>query len=271
MCTLHSEYIIGAVVLFIAAYFVQMGAWALIMDALNFPLSANEILKGYTLSSLARYIPGTIWGFLSRNEWLAQTHNIAYGVSNVASLVEAAMLMGVAVTLGALYWAQGFWKLPVAGLGIIGIGVAWIAVPWVAYRFGGRWLHVSQVHFQKWGVGVLAGLCYLLLWILQGGAIVSLGATLCMNSNISWIAGIASITWASTLGFITPFVPAGLGVREWGLSALLVMFSGLEPGQATLLAVLSRIAMICAEVVVVCIGLQSRIQSHLQGRRVKGG
>jgi hypothetical protein len=57
-----------------------------------------------------------------------------------------------------------------------------------------------------------------------------------------------------------------LGVREWSLSALLVIFSGLEPGQAALLAVLSRVVMICAEVIVLLIGLQSTMQSFIQGR-----
>jgi glycosyltransferase 2 family protein len=271
MCAVRPDYLTGVIGLFVAAYFVQMWAWALIMRSLHAPLSAHAVLKGYVISFLPRYIPGTVWGYLSRNEWLAQTHNVPYGVSTVASLVEAAMLLVVALTLGAFYWVDGLWKLAVAVLGIVGVGVTWLAVPWLAGRFGGRWLQVSQVRSQSRELGGLAGAAYVLLWSLQGAAIVYIGATLCLDSHIAWLEGIASIGLAWTIGFIIPFVPAGLGVREWSMSALLVIFSGLEPGQAALLAVLSRVVMICAELIVLLVGLQSHIQSFIQGRWSKRG
>jgi hypothetical protein len=74
-----------------------------------------------------------------------------------------------------------------------------------------------------------------------------------------------SLAWA--IGFLIIFVPAGLGVREWSLGTLLVQFAALSPGQATLLAVVSRVGMIAAEVLVLLVGLQSQISKRQIKRR----
>lgn len=256
LCVVRPTYIVGLLGLYIAAYFVQMVAWAVIMRSLQAPLSPNAVLKGYMISFLPRYIPGTVWGYLSRNEWLAQNHNISYGVSTVASLLEAGLLLLIALTLGAVYWVETMWRVPVAVAGLVGVGAAWTLVPWLAARFGGKRLQISPVRVQSTTLGLLTTALYLLFWALQGVAILTIGAILCAGAPISLFAGTAAISLAWALGFVILFVPAGIGIREWSLGALLVAFSGLEPGQAAIVAVVSRVAVIGAEIVVLLVGLQ---------------
>lgn len=256
LCVVRPLSVIGLLGLYIAAYIVQMVAWAVIMRSLQAPLSPNAVLKGYMISFLPRYIPGTVWGYLSRNEWLAQNHNISYGVSTVASLLEAGLLLLVAITLGAMYWVDTVWKVPVALAGLVAVGVAWILVPWFAARFGGKRVQISPKRVQSAPLGVLTAALYLLFWGLQGIAVLYIGAMLCAEAPISLFAGTAAISLAWALGFVILFVPAGIGIREWSLGALLVAFSGLEPGQAAIVAVISRVAVIGAEIVVLLVGLQ---------------
>src|SRR3972149_6374809 len=72
----------------VAAIGIQTIAWARLMRAFGIYLSWSQVLQGYTLSFLPRYIPGSVWGYLSRNEWLLQNHNVRYGISNRVSLLE---------------------------------------------------------------------------------------------------------------------------------------------------------------------------------------
>ena len=274
-CAVRPSYFAGVLGLYVAAYFVQIIAWALIMRSLQAPLSPSALLKGYAISFLPRYIPGTVWGYLSRNEWLAQTHGISYSVSTTASLLEAGLLLVTAVALGAFYWVDGMWKVPVALLGLVTIGMTWVAVPWLASCFSGKRLQLSLAELprftlpgfalprfdsQHWRLGVWTVILYLLFWVLQGGAILYTSTTLCVNAPVGLLEAMAAVSLSWALGFVILFVPAGLGIREWSLSALLVNFAQLEPGIAAMVAVISRVALICAEIVVLLIGLQIYIR-----------
>jgi uncharacterized membrane protein YbhN (UPF0104 family) len=57
--------------------------------------------------------------------------------------------------------------------------------------------------------------------------------------------------WAA--GFLTLLVPAGFGVRELSLTYLLTTQWGLPPADANLVAVLSRVCMIVAELLMLAL------------------
>jgi uncharacterized membrane protein YbhN (UPF0104 family) len=262
-CGWRPTYLSVAVVCYLAAYFVQMVAWALIMRSLHAPLSADTVARGYAISFLPRYIPGTVWGYLSRSEWLMQAHNIPYSVSTMGSVLEAAMFLTSAVALGALYWVSDSWKLAVAAAGLFTLAMVWLLLPWAASRFGGERFHVAPANRQSYWLVLPAIVLYLLFWLIQGGALLAVGGLVCVNSTITLPAGIASAALSWALGFIILFVPAGLGIREWSLSALLAASSGVDSGQAAMIGVVSRVLVIASEIIVLVIALQRQLQSHL--------
>jgi glycosyltransferase 2 family protein len=267
-CMVRPSPLAGALGLYSIAYFVQMAAWALIMRYLSAPLSPNAVIEGYALSFLPRYIPGSIWGYLSRNEWLAQTHGVGYGTSTTASLLEAAMLLVTAGVLGVLYWLPnqlaGWLSAPGQLLvAVVGIGSAWVAwrlVPWVTTRLGKKRISLEIQQGQSLGLWGATCFLYVAFWGLQGGALLAIAQALCGDFVLGLGAATAAFGLAWAIGFLIVFVPAGLGVREWTLSALLVAFATLEPGQATLIAVVSRFGLIVAEVIVLLIGFHGQIE-----------
>jgi uncharacterized membrane protein YbhN (UPF0104 family) len=274
-CVVSPGFLLAALGLYIMAYFVQMAAWALIMRALQAPLTPHAVVEGYALSFLPRYIPGSIWGYLSRNEWLAQNHQVSYRISTTASLLEAALLLVTAGGLGALFWLPILWQMPWLELGIVVSSIlaswlAWRIVPWLAARLGGRQAEIGLTPRQNlllWGSTTLL---YVAFWGLQGGALVAITQTLCGGLVLGVFAATAAFGLAWAIGFLVVFVPAGLGVREWTLSALLVLFAMLQPGQATLLAVVSRLGLIVAEVIVLLIGLHRGLQGQIRSRWSRG-
>lgn len=247
---------------FLAAYGVQMAAWALIMRSLAAPLSARTIIQGYALAFLPRYIPGSVWGYLSRNEWLAQSHQVSYAVSTTASLIEAAMLLLTAGWLGALYLVLTRWQHPlfipaIVVLGGVAAAMVWYATPWLARRIfkGNVHLLAPAPRRHAHGLFVATTLLYLLFWGLQGAALVAIGRALCDNLTVAPFATTAASALSWAIGFLIIFVPAGLGVREWTLSAMLVSFTAIPSGQATLLALASRLGLIAAEFIVLLLSL----------------
>lgn len=276
-CVVRPGFLVATTGLYGVAYFVQMAAWALIMRSLHAPLTPQAVIKGYTLSFLPRYIPGSVWGYLSRNEWLAQMHNVSYGVSTVASLLEAAMLLVTATALGALYWLPRMWQAPLLELAITGAGMiaawlVWQMLPWLASRMGGKRVQIDLRRSQSVGLWLAATGLYVGFWVLQGGALLTIVQTLCGDLTLGPSVAIAASALAWAIGFLVIFVPAGLGVREWTLGTLLIAFVTLQPGatllsgQASLIAVVSRFCMIVAELLVLWIGVQGYIQSWWKRR-----
>ncbi len=78
-------------ILITISFLQQIAAWSLLMRSLNIRLPAHKARFIYALSFLARYIPGSIWGYISRSEWLFQNYQISYTASNYGSILEVAL------------------------------------------------------------------------------------------------------------------------------------------------------------------------------------
>jgi hypothetical protein len=178
--------------------------------------------------------------------------------------------------LGIIYWLPtldlpllnvGTITVGVATLGIVALWVVWRITPSLATRFirrskGGQPATITatpQGRSHRVGLFAVATLLYLVFWALQGIALVAVAHTFCDGLALTPFVATAAAAIAWAFGFLIIFVPAGLGVREWTLGALLVAFATLQPGQATLLAVTSRLALIVAEIVVLLFGLHAQI------------
>ncbi|MCX6045392.1 MAG: lysylphosphatidylglycerol synthase domain-containing protein, partial [Chloroflexi bacterium] len=251
----HPGYLWGALACYVAGYLVQILAWSVIMRALCAPLALPQAFQGYLLSFLPRYIPGTIWGYLSRNEWLAQHCGIGYATSSLASILEASTLLLSVCLFAVIYLIASPWKLLAA---LVCIGLLWLnwwVVPRLArYLSKGRWqIQVNDQHFiWLWLVG---NLLYLLFWSIEGAALLLIGRALGTLNDATLLTGAFSASTAWAIGFLVLFVPTGLGVREATLSTLLTRFTQTLAGQAGTIAILSRLVLICAELLLVLFAL----------------
>ncbi len=251
----HPEYLWGALACYLVGYLVQILAWHVIMRALNAPLALSQAVQGYLLSFLPRYIPGTIWGYLSRNEWLAQHCGISYATSSLASVLEATTLLLTVCLFAIIYLIAAPWKLVAA---LICVGLLWLnwwAVPRLARYFSkGRWqVPLNQQHFTLlWLTG---NLLYLLFWSVEGAALLLIGRAVGTLNDATLLTGTFSASMAWAIGFLVLFVPTGLGIREAMLSTLLTRFTHTLAGQAGSIAILARLALICAELLLVLFAL----------------
>jgi hypothetical protein len=206
----------------------------------------------YNITQLAKYIPGSIWQFVGRVVVLRER-----GVTNLAirdsMLAEHAWVIGSAfctaiITLG-IFSPSFFSKLlhsyefdfgnVLYFLFFIGLISAIIALAVVRRTY--KWL--IKMRPGALAITILAGVWGTLgiaFWIVL---------TPFADGSIAWHYIIGLYSLAYVLGFLVPFAPAGLGIRESILAFGLLPCMGFET--ALLMAGINRISYFVAEIVVV--------------------
>ena len=232
------------------AYLLLMAGWALIMRLLGVRLGARAILEGYLLSFLPRYIPGTVWGYFGRNEWLAREHGVGYRRTSTGSVIEVVMLVATCGTL-IVAWMWPGWSGALAAVTLLvaaGVGTL-LAVRRLA---GDTAVADGGIAWVTWATVAAIDLSF---WAMHGLATALVAAAIGAGSGVSLWSFVVSFAASWLAGFVVVFVPAGLGVRESVLGDLLARSGAFSPGQPALIAVLGRLFMVLAELLFLAVGL----------------
>jgi glycosyltransferase 2 family protein len=241
---------------------IQILAWKVLMSGLGAGLLWRDTLCGYPLTFLARYIPGSVWGYFSRSYWLQHHHQISYSLSIQGSVLEVgSALTAAGMVLGTylLNFAPATARYPmVAVLLTIPPITGWI-LGWVRERI----LQVTKpeplAKPASKRVGAMAawitsvGL-YCILWLGNGSALYLLLKAwgFADTSRLLLESAIFAISWLA--GFVVLFVPSGLGIREMVLSGMLVQYHGLTWAQAGIAAVTFRLLTALSELTWILVG-----------------
>lgn len=256
---------------------VQIFVWITIFHGLGVTLNIPSSASGYVITFVSRYIPGTVWGYFSRAEWLEREEKIPLMISNLCSAVEviAAALSSV-IASGFLLLVKhpsiSFMKYFLLSI------ILFVPVPiWFLFQYISKsklrnkfpsllsWINnLSSLDILTWVYCV-----YLLVvnWLLQGIVIVLVQKAIFpgpIEFNIDIIlqnSGSAALSWL--IGFVILIIPTGMGVRELSLSELLSSTRGLPIAETTAIAIITRLLMILSEILSVGIALTFRLfQNH---------
>ncbi len=245
---------VGLVLLHLAQAFL----WRRVVIDVGSPApDARTTVRVYFVSGLARFIPGTLWQFaglaaLGHEAGISALAAAAAGaIGNIAFLATGAVFLaftlpsvagGTELLLGVVLAA-----LAVAGVFVFTGTAAGARVrAWVSRRAPAKLqpalelaARIRPVHALAWTLGY--GAC----WILLGASYVVFVAAF-VPAAAAHARELAGIMAASYLGgFLVLFAPAGLGVREGIMVALL---AGIVPGPAAVvIAVAHRIWFFVAE------------------------
>jgi glycosyltransferase 2 family protein len=253
----------AAVLAGLVALGLQMAAWRYLMQDLGVKLTWRSIIGGYMLSFLPRYVPGSVWGYLSRSEWLKTSYGVPYVLSSIGSALEisAALITGSAV-IGFYYLlsATGLVQLALLCFEVIFPVLSWFILNSV-FQFGylkkrvdlQGWHGSRRVNFVVWSkIFVL----YIMLWLCYGAlTLILVGEFSPSSATPSLVAATFSFCVSWLIGFLLVFFPAGLGVREIALSNIMVNTMGISIGVASTISVLTRLCIAAAEALWVSIGL----------------
>lgn len=242
------------------------------------PISFRKVFILFHLSNITRYLPGRIWGVV-RLLLLSQR----FGLNKKAVGGSLALHVGIETVLGTLI-AMGvffsrhtreaaqsvFEKLSghtaLFGLTLIGIIIGLLFLTPI---FSDRLTRFLKV-FREIGTPLLQksvsnqwiniSVCHVLLWICQGIAFYLFVRSLVPLSFAHASVFTACYAFAWSCGFLSFLTPGGLGVREWLLGLLLANY--MPASEATLVAMLCRVWMLAAEIILVSVAFFFR-RAHL--------
>jgi len=258
----HPDRLVMAAGATFLAYVLQVIAWAHIMRGLGIRIGLADALQGYIVSFLPRYIPGTVWGYLSRGEWLKSQYGISYSKSSLGSALETGLILLSAVSIAVPYylWPSGQSTLQITV--IIGTALV-LCLTW--YGFNLIWAsHISRQPHATWhsftpvvslGRWFGAYVIYLGMWGCYGLSLLLLLNAFTTGYGGSILDTVFAFSLSWLIGFVVLFVPSGLGVREFVLSRVLFSQSLIPADTASAVAVASRLLIYLAEIVWLILGL----------------
>ena len=98
-------YLLLSVVIIFITIALQMLAWSVLMGNFGVNIPWGPLKRGYILSFLPRYIPGTVWGYISRGEWLSRDYQVNHFTAHASSLLEVFVAVFSSVLVILIYSA----------------------------------------------------------------------------------------------------------------------------------------------------------------------
>jgi MFS family permease len=245
--------ILVALGLFLVYRVVNAYGWVLVLRSLGHPLRASTGVRIWLVSESLRWLPGSVWGMISRVSQASAAGVPALAASlsvplelmlTIAAWSMAALLgLGASGTLGPLLTrVPAFWIVAVLLVGLAFVGAIFAIARWlpaarVAKKLRGLQASLEQLRRSSPRAGWLAAtfVFYVALTLFNGAIFMNLLSATCDTyPGLLASTGINAAGWL--VGFFAFFAPSGLGVREGTSTALL---TPLMPLDAVVVAVVS--------------------------------
>ena len=227
--------------------------WSQMVRDLGGPLvPARDAVRIYLVANLGRYVPGKLWqvaglALLARSRGVTAPVATAAAVVGQAVALAGAMLIGMVALVDAPPSIAWFTPFALAGTAAVVLAVTIPAIFRPLLRLWMRWVPGEAP--KEVPIGTLEGLRWLALYTLNWGGYAL--AFWLLVRGLSLPGALLEVgpafAAAYVIGYVAIFAPAGLGVREVSLVALLS--PALGPGGAALTAVVARVWTTVVEVV----------------------
>lgn len=240
---------IEVVLAFIYVY-MTMRSWRVILNDVGPAINHVVARRIFFSSQVAKYLPGGVWNFVAAAE-VGKDYEISRRrsvcvllVSMMISIVTGMLLAVLAVVLGPQATAERYWWVAA----LIPVGIAVLSPPVLnrIVNVGLRLLRRSALEDDMtWGGTARASAWALLGWIAIGLQLWLVLTALGMDASLSsFLLSTGGYALGWTAGFLVFFVPAGAGVREVALGAVLstVVSSGVVVTVVLLTRVFTTVA-----------------------------
>jgi glycosyltransferase 2 family protein len=236
--------VIGAMICVLVALVALMQIYRVLLAALGSPLPARVAAQILFVGQLGKYLPGSVWPVLAQME-LGTAHKVPRHRSASASVLTMllSLVTGILVGLVALpfskHAAHYRWVFLAAPVILV------FLYPKVLNRILDRLLRLAKrppLEEPLSGRAVATALVWgVLSWIFYGLQVWLLASRLGLSGWSGAMLAIGGFAFAWCAGFLFILAPAGAGIREIVLIALLG--PAITPAGATAVALVSRVLM----------------------------
>ena len=250
----------------LATYFLLIGAWVYIVAGLaGQRIRYLEAARIWFVSNLGTLLPGRIWGIVQMGAMSVEA-GINPVVAGAASIINAAVNISTGMAVGVIagtpiliarYGDAARWAWIPATLAVIAIVGLPVLIPFafrIARKFG---LRVPEQRLP-WRLIAVSAAANVVAWCMYGIAFLFLNRALIDLPSYGIIQHIAVNATSYVAGYLFIPSPAGLGVRESTLQAMMVAAHMAEPAQAGAVAVVSRLWQLIIQVLPALIFLAYR-------------
>lgn len=234
-------------------YGVSGWIWGRMVEDLGGPhLAPADSVRIFLVANLGRYVPGKLWQ-IAGLALLARRRGVTAPVATAAALVGQAVSLAGAMLIGLIALAHAPPPLgrlaPFAGVATA-VVVLTVTIPGIfrpLLRFAIRFVPGEKP--AEIPIGAVEGLRWLALYTLNWGGYALAFWLLMRGLSLPIPALVAgpAFSAAYVLGYLAVFAPAGLGVREGSMIALLTPAVG-GPG-AAFVALAARVWTTAVEVI----------------------
>ncbi|MFB9468715.1 lysylphosphatidylglycerol synthase domain-containing protein [Nonomuraea salmonea] len=230
----------GSLVAVVAALLGAMLTWRTLLADLGSPLPLRPAAKVFFVGQLGKYIPGTVWPMLAQME-MGRDLGVPRPRSATAFflMMPVQLATGLLVTLVTLGWDRYGWLLLFIPLLLV------LLEPKVVNAvigFALRKLKREPLERPLTRRGMLTALAWALAgWVAYGVHLYFVVP----QGGLVFAVGAFALSWC--LGIMTFVIPAGAGVRE--LAMVAVLAPQLDRGSAIAVALASRIVIIAGDLI----------------------
>lgn len=236
----------------VLAYALLIETWRRTVAAWGERLGWGDAARIWFISNLGRYVPGKVWQIGAMGV-LAQERGVsplaATGSAVVVNLVSVIAGVGVVVATGGRVLARYAGEVAtlavvlVTALVVLPLGVT-LALR-LYRRLTGRELSLGALPPRALFVALVGTSA---AWLLYGIAFrwFALGVGAAPSAGLA--AYTAAYTFSYLLGYLVLLAPGGIGVREGALVASMTQLDLASVGEATVVAVTSRLWLTALEV-----------------------
>lgn len=236
--------VVAAFAFVLVNLFGQLQVYRALLAGLGSPLPMRPAAQILFVGQLGKYVPGSVWPVLAQME-LGSAHRVPRSRSASAAILAMVLSLAVGILVGLVVLPVGngagsYWWVflfaPLAGL---------FLYPRLTNKILNQALRVARQPALERPLGRRAMVVALswaaMCWIALGLQIWFLGARLGLSGWSGLLLAIGSFAFAWCAGFVVIFAPAGAGIREVVLIALLV--SAMSRADAAVVALVSRALM----------------------------
>ena len=219
-----------------------LGLWTSVLRGLGASVPLAEAWRAFFVSQLGKYLPGLVWPALAQME-AGRRWGVRRSVMLAANLLMIAVLVGSGTVIGLVLVPGAVGLAGVSGWLAWGLAAAllvvclWPRLLTTAVDRAFSAVHREPPHLTASPVAMVVSFGWAVgVWVLYGVHVWFLVHAVGGAGADAWVASVGAIALGWALGLVAVLAPAGVGVRDAVVMAVLTPLVGRSPALAVALA-----------------------------------